>query len=328
MTRFTLLTLGLLAGVVSAQEPAKPPQPVPPTVISEAKAEEAKPQEKSAQDVINPLAELQRSIERKRIELAATKKLGAEGGLATAIKPFFTNRTLASRSVAVEIKPQPETVTTPAEPTAGSARLMTADEKASLGESVVMIVDGQSVTKAEVDELVKYYGQNPGDQSDDDVKRQALRAVIVQKAALAAYASQAAGTRAKLATVEAELANGGDFAELAKKHSMCPSAAQGGDLDFFGRGMMDPIFEKAAFSQKMGETSPIIQTSFGYHIVKTTGFKKGENPSADQVRASHILVMFDADSNAARNVARNAMSGRSNLAFRDEEWQKLNPFAR
>lgn len=337
MTRLSLLAPCVFAGALLAQDPAVQPLPPKPVVIVDQKAAEAKageaakpldaqPQEKSAQDVINPLSELQRSIERKTTELEATKKLAAAGGMPTAIRTFFTDRTLQVRSVEVQIKAVP--IEAQPQAAAGSVRLMTADEKASLGENVVALVEGQSITKAEVDEMVKYYGQNPGDRSEDDVKRQALQALIVQKAALGHYQAAAPGALSKLQAVEKELADGGDFAELAKKHSMCPSAAQGGDLDFFGRRAMDPIFEKAAFTLKMGEVSPIIQTSFGYHLVKNTGFKKGENPGTDQVRASHILVMFDTDANAARQVSSNANQGHVNLAFRDDDWQKLNPFAR
>jgi peptidyl-prolyl cis-trans isomerase C len=59
-----------------------------------------------------------------------------------------------------------------------------------------------------------------------------------------------------------------DFAELAKTQSQCPSAAQGGDLGTFNKGMMVPEFETQAFSMKPGEISKPFKTQFGYHIVK------------------------------------------------------------
>ena len=58
-----------------------------------------------------------------------------------------------------------------------------------------------------------------------------------------------------------------DFAEEAKKHSGCPSGAQGGSLGWFGRGMMVPEFDKAAFEMKKGEVSGVVTTEFGYHII-------------------------------------------------------------
>ena len=67
-----------------------------------------------------------------------------------------------------------------------------------------------------------------------------------------------------------------DFAEEAKKHSDCPSGAQGGSLGWFGRGMMVPEFDKAAFEMKKGEVSGIVTTEFGYHIIYKADEKGGE----------------------------------------------------
>ena len=58
------------------------------------------------------------------------------------------------------------------------------------------------------------------------------------------------------------------FEEAAKKYSLCPSKAQGGDLDYFGRGMMVKPFEDAAFDGEIGKVSNPVQTQFGWHLIK------------------------------------------------------------
>lgn len=72
-----------------------------------------------------------------------------------------------------------------------------------------------------------------------------------------------------------EIAGGADFAALAKEHSSCPSSAQGGSLGSFGRGQMVPSFEEAAFTLKPGETSDVVETQFGYHLIQVSEHKEG-----------------------------------------------------
>ncbi|MBT4934182.1 MAG: parvulin peptidyl-prolyl isomerase [Rhodospirillaceae bacterium] len=67
--------------------------------------------------------------------------------------------------------------------------------------------------------------------------------------------------------VKAKIADGADFAELAGQVSDCPSGSNGGSLGQFGRGQMVKAFEDTAFALEPGETSDIIETEFGYHLI-------------------------------------------------------------
>ena len=74
--------------------------------------------------------------------------------------------------------------------------------------------------------------------------------------------------------------NPAQFADLARKNSQDEgSAANGGDLDFFGRGAMVKPFEDAAYALKQGEISPLVESEFGYHIIQLTGVRGGEKKS-------------------------------------------------
>ena len=80
----------------------------------------------------------------------------------------------------------------------------------------------------------------------------------------------------KIRSIRERIVNGGDFAEEAKEHSDCPSGKEGGSLGWFGRGMMVPEFDKAAFDMKKGEISDVITTQFGYHIIYKADERGGE----------------------------------------------------
>jgi len=75
----------------------------------------------------------------------------------------------------------------------------------------------------------------------------------------------------QIAQIKTQLDQGGDFADLAQRHSDCPFGKRGGDLGPFGRGQMVGAFEQAAFSLPVGGTSGVVETPFGYHVIRRTG---------------------------------------------------------
>ncbi|NOR51874.1 MAG: peptidylprolyl isomerase [Gammaproteobacteria bacterium] len=89
----------------------------------------------------------------------------------------------------------------------------------------------------------------------------------------------------KAEEILARINSGESFEELAKEVSEDPgSASQGGDLGFFGRGLMDKAFEDAAYLLKVGELSPVVKSEFGYHIIKLDEVRGGETKSFEDVK--------------------------------------------
>ena len=85
-----------------------------------------------------------------------------------------------------------------------------------------------------------------------------------------ADASTMADGKAVADSVRDDLVHGADFAKMAAVNSDCPSHVRGGDLGEFPRGQMVKAFDEAAFSQKVDDIGPVIQTQFGYHIIQVT----------------------------------------------------------
>ncbi len=109
-------------------------------------------------------------------------------------------------------------------------------------------------------------------------------------------------TRAKADEVLKRIKAGEDFVALVKENSTDPASKdKGGELGWFKRGMMVKQFEEAAFSMQPGQTSDVIETQFGYHIIQTEERRtsKGEDgKDQEEVRARHILVGFPAAAGA------------------------------
>ena len=134
------------------------------------------------------------------------------------------------------------------------------------------------------EELRKFYADNAARFTAPEERRASHVLIKVDKDMSAADKAKAKA-RAEELLAQARKAPAG-FAELARKNSQDPgSAAQGGDLDFFGRGAMVKPFETAAFSLKPGEVSEVFETDFGYHFLTVTGVRGGQKKPFEEVRA-------------------------------------------
>lgn len=136
------------------------------------------------------------------------------------------------------------------------------------------------VTEAEL----KAYYEAHQDSFGSPEERRASHILIA--ASQDAKQEEKAKKKQKAEEILSQLQSGADFAELAKKYSDDPgSAEKGGDLGYFGRGMMVPEFEQAVFAlKKVGELSGVVETPFGYHIIKLTGIKPAKVKPFEEVR--------------------------------------------
>lgn len=140
-------------------------------------------------------------------------------------------------------------------------------------EYVVLSQDKLAAQVAPNDEEIKAYYQTHADRYKVPEERRASHILIMANKDAPAAEDKAA--RAKAEEVLAQVQkNPGDFARIARQNSQDPgSAAQGGDLDWFGRGMMVPAFDQTVFGLKENEVSGVVRSDFGYHVIKLTGIR-------------------------------------------------------
>ena len=103
-----------------------------------------------------------------------------------------------------------------------------------------------------------------------------------------------------------KLVEGADFQAVAKDNSDCPSKTRGGDLGSFTRGQMVKPFEDAAYGQKVGEIGPVVETQFGYHIIKVTKHEESRSLPFDEVKDRLMKVL---ESQNKQEVARKFIEG-------------------
>lgn len=128
---------------------------------------------------------------------------------------------------------------------------------------------GKDITLSD-DDIKAYYEQNKSQYAEAEHVRASHILVNTKEEADAIFA---------------QLKAGGDFAAIAKEKSLdTQTKDKGGDLGYFGRGEMDPEFEKVAFSLPVGQLSDPVKTSYGYHIIKVIDHKQARQYTLDEVK--------------------------------------------
>ena len=159
-----------------------------------------------------------------------------------------------------------------------------AEEQAQI-EYVVLDLEilGRDATITE-EELRKYYTENISRYSGAE-ERRASHILVKTSPDMPAADRDKAKARAEALLAEVRKAPN-SFADIARQSSEDEgSKGQGGDLDWFGRGGMVKPFEDAAYAMKSGETSNLIESEFGFHIISLTGTRGGEKQPFEEVRA-------------------------------------------
>jgi len=143
-------------------------------------------------------------------------------------------------------------------------------EKVNIAYVILSVDDLKGDVTVSDEEVEQYYTENNLLYKTAEERR--VSHIIIE------FGDDEAAAKAKAEALVAELANGADFATLAQENSDDTFTAEnGGDLDFITAGMMDEAFDDAAFSlAQVGDVSEVVETEFGYHIIKLTDIKPEE----------------------------------------------------
>ena len=159
---------------------------------------------------------------------------------------------------------------------------MKADARRDL--AIARLIDTEIAGKVALkpSQVEDFYNGNPDQFKQPERVRASHILITVPEGADAATKAQA---KAKAQQILKDVKSGKDFAALAKQHSQDPGSAQnGGDLGFFQQGQMVGPFNDAAFSLKPGATSGLIETQFGYHIIRVAEKQPERTVPLDEVR--------------------------------------------
>jgi peptidyl-prolyl cis-trans isomerase C len=151
------------------------------------------------------------------------------------------------------------------------------------GLTIKTLIDKEVLQKISVSDkqIRAFYDDNPNlFRKPEQVK---ASHILVQVPEGAAEVKQAEALTA-IQALKLRIDNGENFAALAQENSDCPSKTKGGDLGFFSREQMVPPFSEAAFALQPGQTSDVVQTRFGYHLIRVTERQAEQTMAFNEVK--------------------------------------------
>lgn len=230
---------------------------------------------------------------RMRFELA-TQQLGGAVGTTAFVPKSLLDRLIAIRDQQRDVQAlviKPADFTSKVTPDAAALKAYyeahlsayTTPEQAKV-EYVVLSGDAMAASQAVTpEELKSYYDSNAQRFRTEEQRRASHILITVPKDAKDADRKAAKDKAEKL--LEDVRKHPETFADVAKKNSQDPgSAEKGGDLGFMGRGALVKPFEDAMYALKDGQISDLVETDYGYHIIKLTGVKPAATQPLDEVR--------------------------------------------
>lgn len=151
-------------------------------------------------------------------------------------------------------------------------------------EYLVLSLDAVAKNETVSDEAINTYFSEHQNEFGTAEERKASH-ILISVAADATDDEKRAAKEKAESILEQIKQNPEQFAEIAKHHSDDPgSSMRGGDLGFFGRGVMVKAFEDEIFSMQLDEVSDIVETNFGFHVIKLTAIKEEKHPDLEEVR--------------------------------------------
>ncbi|BBO69222.1 peptidylprolyl isomerase [Desulfosarcina alkanivorans] len=151
------------------------------------------------------------------------------------------------------------------------------------GLTIKALIDKAVLQKVSVsDQQVRtFYDENPNlFRKPEQVKASHILVQVPENA----DETKQASALATIQGLKARVDNGENFAALAQEYSDCPSKAKGGDLGFFSREQMVPPFSDAAFALEPGQTSDVVKTRFGYHLIRATEHQAEQTMAFNDVK--------------------------------------------